>query len=178
MESEYGIFMSDSGRDQDKLEQIRQLSLSMIQNGMPMSTVVDVMESESFVGIKSKMKAAEAAQAELAEAQQQQAMQEKQMAIQSAEQIAGAQIENENLNNEKDRQNKIEVAMISAGSKADGDFVKHVSQEGKDRKDQELREREIELQERSQRESERSNITKENITKEKNKNDAKNKNNK
>ena len=178
MESEYGIFVSDSGRDQDKLDQIRQLGLSMIQNGMPMSTVVDVMESESFIGIKSKMRAAEKAQQELQEAQQQQAMQEKQMAIQSAEEIAKAQIENENLNNEKDRQNKIDVALINAGARADGDMVKNASQEGKDRRDQDLREREIELKERGQRESERANISKENITKEKNKNDAKKQNNK
>jgi len=178
MESEYGIFLSDSGRDQDKLEQIRQLSLSMIQNGMPMSTVVDVMESESFVGIKSKMKAAEKAQQELEEAQQQQAMQQQQQGLQSAEKIAAAQLDNENMNNQADRDTKIEVALIQARSKANGEGAKFEGDKYNNAKDQQLREREIELKERSQRESERSNITKENITKEKNKSDAKNKNNK
>ena len=35
MESEYGVFVSDSGRDQDKLEQAKSLSQAMIQNGVP-----------------------------------------------------------------------------------------------------------------------------------------------
>ena len=39
MESEYGIFVSDSGRDQDKLDQAKALSQSMIQNGTPASAV-------------------------------------------------------------------------------------------------------------------------------------------
>ena len=42
METEYGIFVSDAGRDQDKLEQAKMLSQSMIQNGVPASAVLNV----------------------------------------------------------------------------------------------------------------------------------------
>ena len=35
MESEYGVFVSDAGRDQDKLDQAKSLAQSMIQNGLP-----------------------------------------------------------------------------------------------------------------------------------------------
>ena len=74
METEYGIFVSDAGRDQDKLEQAKALSQSMIQNGVPASAVLDLFDTENYAGIKDKIERAEKAQKEL-EQQQQQAQQ-------------------------------------------------------------------------------------------------------
>ena len=59
MESEYGIFMSDAGRDLEKLDRAKQLSQAMIQNGMKTSEVLDLFDTENFVGIKAKIRAAE-----------------------------------------------------------------------------------------------------------------------
>ena len=64
--------MSDAGRDQDKLEQAKALSQSMIQNGVPASAVLDLFDTENYAGIKDKIAAAERAQKEL-EAEQQEA---------------------------------------------------------------------------------------------------------
>ena len=110
MESEYGVFVSDSGRDQDKLEQAKALSQSMIQNGVPASAVLDLFDTENYAGIKDKIKRAEKAQKELDEAQQQ--AQQEQAAQQA--QIQQQQIQQNALDKEKDRQLEIEVALIKA----------------------------------------------------------------
>ena len=48
MESEYGIFVSDAGRDLEKLDQAKQLSQAMIQNGMKTSEVLELFDTENF----------------------------------------------------------------------------------------------------------------------------------
>ena len=58
MESEYGIFVSDSGKEQDKLEAIKALAQSMIQNGVPASSIVEMWDSSNFSQIKHKIKLA------------------------------------------------------------------------------------------------------------------------
>jgi hypothetical protein len=110
MESEYGVFVSDSGRDQDKLEQAKALSQSMIQNGVPASAVLDLFDTENYAGIKDKIKRAENAQKELDQAQQQ--AQQEQAAQQA--QIQQQQIQQNAIDKEKDRQLEIEVALIKA----------------------------------------------------------------
>lgn len=110
MESNYGIFLSDSGKEQDKLEAIKQLSQSMVQNGVPASTITEMFDSDSFTQIKHKIKLAEKTQKEL-EAQQQQAQQELEQAKIAEE---SKKREDENMNKEKDRETQIKVAMIHA----------------------------------------------------------------
>ena len=110
MESEYGIFLSDSGKEQDKLEAVKQLSQSMIQNGVPASTISEMFDSDSFTQIKHKIKLAEKVQAELA-AKQQEA--EQQMNQAKLDQEA-KKVESEMLNNDKNRETQIKVAMIHA----------------------------------------------------------------
>ena len=110
MEAEYGIFVSDSGAEQDKLMQARQLSQAMIQNGVPASTVLDMMEAGSFTQLKDKIAKAEKTVQEL-EAQQQQAqqqMQEQALAAKAEEQAK------EFENDDKDRQNKMTIAELQA----------------------------------------------------------------
>ena len=110
MESNYGIFVSDSGKEQDKLEAIKALSQSMVQNGVPASTITEMFDSSSFTQIKHKIKLAEQAQAKLAQQQQeaQQQMQQAQLEQQAKE------AEDVNMNKEKDRETQIKVAMIHA----------------------------------------------------------------
>jgi hypothetical protein len=135
MESEYGIFVSDSGKDQDNLNQARQMSQAMIQNGMPASAVMELFDTESFTGIKEKIKKAEQAQQELAQKQQeaQMQMQEQQM------QMEQAKMERESLEKDKDRQKDIEIALINAEAR---------DNEGKLNLDLEKMMRQFELKER------------------------------
>ena len=115
LESEYGIFVSDSGKDQMKLDQIKGLTQAMMQNGAKTSTVAEILDAESFPQIKEKLKAAERAQEKLEQAQ----AQAEQQAQQQAMQMEQARAEQEGLEKEKDRQTDIEIALINAESKQD-----------------------------------------------------------
>lgn len=113
MESEYGIFVSDAGKDQDNLRQARELSQAMIQNGMKASAVFELFDTDSFTSLKSKIEKAERAQQELEQAQQQAAQQQQQQQMQLQQQ----QMQMEELSKDKDRQKDIEVALINAEAK-------------------------------------------------------------
>jgi len=134
MESEFGIFVSDSGRDQDKLEQARAIGQSMVQAGIPSSTVLDMFDTENFIGLKDKIRKAEKAQEELQQKQQEAQQQQQQQAMQMEQQ----KMQQEELSKDKDRQVEIEKALIAAESK---------DQTGKMQLDMEKMLREFELKE-------------------------------
>ena len=113
METEYGIFVSDAGRDQENLRQARELSQAMIQNGMPASAVLDLMDTENFSGIKDKLKKAEAARAQLEQAQQQAQQQQAQQAMQMEQMKMQADAQEK----DRDRRKDIEIALINAEAK-------------------------------------------------------------
>ena len=127
MESEYGLFVSNSGKDKDKLDLLKQLSQSMVQNGVPASTIAEMIDADSFSQIKEKIKDAEKTQNELQEAQSKAEQQTKQAQIQ----LQQDQLENDNMNKEKDRQTKIRVAEINAEAKMRSDEINR--EKGKDK---------------------------------------------
>jgi hypothetical protein len=143
MESEYGIFVSDAGRDQDKLDQAKMLAQSMVQNGVPASAVLDLFDTENYAGIKDKIKKAEDAQAKLqaeqAKAQQQQAQQQMQM--------KQMELEQQKLEKDKDRQVEIEKALIAAESRDQSNKI-NLDLE-KMLRDFELKQQDIALKERA-----------------------------
>lgn len=83
MESEYGVRVSNSSEDMENLEQLRDLSQAMLQNGVQLSKVMDIMEANSITEVKDKVEKAEQSQKKLRQAQrkaeQQQAQQEMQL---------------------------------------------------------------------------------------------------
>jgi len=109
-ESEYGIFVSNSGEEQDKINQARALGQSMIQNGVPASAIMEMMEATSFTQLKDKIKNAEQQMQKLAEQQREaeQQMQQAQMEAQQAQQEAVAE------ENEAERDNKVDIAELQA----------------------------------------------------------------
>jgi hypothetical protein len=113
MESEYGIFVSDAGKDIDKKQKIEGLAQAAVQNGLPLSAAIAMYESDSLSQIKDKIIQAEKAQEELKKAQDQAMQQQEQAKIQVQQQA----IQQAALDKEKDRQLQIEVALISAESK-------------------------------------------------------------
>jgi hypothetical protein len=112
MEAEYGIFVSDAGKDAEKKQKLEGLAQAAVQNGMPMSTVVSIFESDSFSQIKDKIKQAEKQAEELRKAQEQAQQQQAQAELQLQQQ----QLQQAALDKEKDRQVQIETALISAES--------------------------------------------------------------
>ena len=162
MESNYGIFVSDAGKDQEKLQNIKGLTQAMVQGGAKMSDVAQMLDSDSFVEIKKNLKKADRATEELQAAQQQaeQEMQQQQM------EAAQMQQEAENLEREKDRQKDIEIALISAESKKDTEG--HTLNLEKMVRDFEVKERELELRQRELDEKSRGNQAAEDISRETN----------
>ena len=115
MEANYGIFVSDAGKDQEKLTNIKGLTQAMMQNGAKPSTIAGMLDSDSFTEIKKNLVDAERAQEEL-EAAQQQAQQQQAEQKMEVDQMTQ---EREALEKEKDRQKDIEIALINAESKKD-----------------------------------------------------------
>ena len=144
MESEYGIFVSDAGKDLQNLEQARQLSQAMVQNGMPASAVFELFDTESFTQLKDKIKQAEKAQQELQQAQQEAEMQMKQQEMQTNAQLKQIEIQDK----DKDRQTKIEIALIQAEAadqtnRLNIDLEKIAQEYMFKERDQDLKEREL-----------------------------------
>lgn len=110
MEAEYGIFVSDAGKDIEKKQKLEGLAQAAVQNGMPMSTVVSIFESDSFSQIKDKIKQAEKQADELRKAQEQAQQQQQQAEMQMQQQT----LQQASLDKEKDRQLEIEKALIGA----------------------------------------------------------------
>ena len=110
MESEYGIFVSDAGKDIDKKQKIEGLAQAAVQNGLPLSAAIAMYESDSLSQIKDKIIQAEKAQEQLKQAQDQAMQQQEQAKLQVQQQA----IQQAALDKEKDRQLQIEVALIGA----------------------------------------------------------------
>ena len=89
----------------------------MVQNGVPASTIAEMVDADNFSQIKEKIKQAENQQQQLQQAQSEAEQQAKQQELQ----LKAQELENENMNKEKDRQVKIEVARIAAEAKLAGD---------------------------------------------------------
>ena len=143
MESNYGVFVSDAGKDQEKLQNIKGLTQAMMQNGAKPGDIAEMLDSDSFTQIKKNLKLADKANAELEQAQQeaQQQMQQQQLEAQQM------QLEIDILENEKDRQKDIEIALIAAESK-DQSGANALNLE-KMVQDFELKKRELDLKEQA-----------------------------
>ncbi len=139
LETEYGIFVSDAGKDVEKLQAIRGFAQAAVQNGLPMSAAISIFESDSFPQIKDKIRQAEKAQEELQKAQQEAQQQQQQQAMQIQQQ----QMELANIDKEKDRQLQIELALINA----ENDDKKNSASLEKMMKDFEIKQKQLELKE-------------------------------
>lgn len=116
--SEFGVFVTDSSRDQQALNDLKQLTQAGLQNDkVSFSDIIDIYLNDSLADVKNKIK-----QAETERSQQ---IQEKEQAdrealVQAEKEKSGIELEKmdrEDLNKEKDRQNKIDVAIIGAHTK-------------------------------------------------------------
>ena len=165
LEADYGIFVTNSGKEKEKIDTIRQMAQSMIQNGMPASAMADLLEQESFTEIKHKLKEAEKSMQELQQQQQQAEMQAKQQSEQLQAQMKQQELDNANQNNELDRKNKIDIAMIQAGM---AETASKFNLE-KAMMDQETKSQEIAIKAKEADEDARSNRANEEIKREANK---------
>jgi hypothetical protein len=140
--AEYGLFLSDAQEELEKISFMKQLGQAAMQNGVPMSVVAEIINSDNFSTILDKIKKAEAHMEELAQAQQEIEQQMKEEAMQ----LEAARLEQESVEKELDRQNKIEIELIKQQNQALPED--NSKQEELNMKKQELEERKVQIQER------------------------------
>lgn len=107
-ETEYGIYITTSVAEQEKIQQVRSIVQAMAQNGASFTTLIEAIEADSMPELKEKMKAADEAAQKLQQAQQQ----AEQQMVQQQQQAEQMKIENENAQKELDRNNKLQIAQI------------------------------------------------------------------
>lgn len=119
MDSEFGVFVEGTNKDRHKIEALRQLAQPLIQNGAPISTVAELFQSDNFVVLKEKiLKTEEKIQEIQQQASQVQAQMEAEMENKRME-AERVKMANDNEQNQLDRQNRIDVALIQAQGNED-----------------------------------------------------------
>lgn len=118
---ELKVFMTNRPEDTRMFNEIRQLSQTILQNGGSAYDVIELYSDQSIRELKRKFKKIkEEAMAQLQQAQQleqqkvEASNQQAQAALQQAAQLEQIRMENENYQNELDRINEKEIAIIRA----------------------------------------------------------------
>jgi len=118
------VFPTNRPEDTQMFNELRQLSQALIQNGGSLYDIIELYSTKSMREMKKTFKDLRDQQLQQQQAaqQQQQAQMEQQGKIaeaqmQQAQQLAAEEQANENYQNELDRLNKKEIAMINAASK-------------------------------------------------------------
>lgn len=81
---EFGVFITDSAKDNDILQQLRNLTQPMLQNNYKMSDVITILQSTSIEALKREMKELESIRDQM-EQQKEQAQQQHEKDMQQAE---------------------------------------------------------------------------------------------
>jgi len=127
--SEFGVFVTNASKDQEALQALKQLTQAALQNDkISFSNVIDLYLNESLSGIKNKLRAAEVERNQEIQAQQTQQLKSNENVTQAQIEARERELDREDTNQELDRRNKIDVALIQAhsrkGSEEEGEPIK------------------------------------------------------
>ena len=121
------VFLTNRPEDTQMFNELRQLSQAIIQNGGTLYDVIELYSTKSMREMKKTFKDLRDRQVQQQEQQQQLQQQQQEQAgkiaqaqMQQTQQLAAAEQANDNYQNELDRVNKKEIAMINAMSKEGG----------------------------------------------------------
>ena len=119
------VFLTNRPEDQKMFQEIRGLSQAVLQNGGSLHDIIELYSTNSVRQMKKVFKTLQQRQQQLEDQkmqqQQQQLEQQQQIAqaqIAQAQQAQAEQMAHEDYQNELDRINKVQIAMINAESKA------------------------------------------------------------
>ena len=119
------VFLTNRPEDKKMFDEIRGLSQAVLQNGGSLHDIIELYSTNSVRQMKKVFKTLKERQEELEnqkmQQQQQQIEQQKQIAqaqIEQAKQMQAEKIAHDDYQNELDRINKVQIAMIAAESKA------------------------------------------------------------
>ena len=118
------VFLTNRPEDTQMFNELRQLSQAVIQNGGTLYDVIELYSTKSmremkktFKELRDKMDAQQQKQMQLQEQAQQQQAQQAQAALEQAKQMKAEDQANQDRQNELDRVNKKEIALINAMAK-------------------------------------------------------------
>lgn len=115
--SEYGVFVSNAAKDQEALQTVKTMLQAAIQNDKAdLSTVVDVINSDSIADVRAKLIKSEETRAQRAQEQVQQQSQLEQQMHQEKLDFEHEKLDREDNNKQLDRENKIQIEEIRAYS--------------------------------------------------------------
>lgn len=115
IDSEFGVFVTNSSKDTETLSTLKALMQAAVQNDkVELSQVIDVLNSESISDIKSKLLKAEADRQEQQQAQIEQQNQGQLQTEQMRIEFEREKLDREDYNKERDRETDIQVAEIKA----------------------------------------------------------------
>lgn len=120
-EAEYGVFVKNNSREQDKLQQMKQLTLAFAQNGQQPSTIAEILDTNNFSRIKQLLNEVDTKQKEMEQAQQQAAQQAQQAQMQAQQQLQQQNQQFTADQNERDRINKLELKKMDIAAKVTTD---------------------------------------------------------
>jgi hypothetical protein len=119
------VFLTNRPEDKQMFNEIRGLSQAVIQNGGSLHDIIELYSTNSVRQMKKVFKTLKERQEQLEDQkmqqQQQQMEQQQQIAeaqIEQAKQLQAEKIAHDDYQNELDRINKVQIAMIAAESKA------------------------------------------------------------
>lgn len=116
-EAEYGVFVKNNSREQDKLQQLKGLAQAFAQNGQQPGTIAEILDTNNFSKIKTLLAEVDQKQKEMQEAQQQAQQQAQQMQMQQAAQLQSEKQQFEADQNERDRAVKVELKKMDLAAK-------------------------------------------------------------
>lgn len=121
------VFLTNRPEDTQMFNELRQLSQAIIQNGGTLYDVIELYSTKSmremkktFKDLRDRQVQQQQQQMQLQQQQQEQAGQIAQAQLQEAARMAQEKTANDNYQNELDRVNKKEIAMINAMSREGG----------------------------------------------------------
>jgi hypothetical protein len=120
-EAEYGVFVKNNSREQDKLQQLKQLTLAFAQNGQQPGTIAEILDTNNFSKIKQLLAEVDKKQEELQQAQQQAQQQQLQQQAQAQQQLQQEQQAFTASEAEKERMLKLELKKMDVAAKMTSD---------------------------------------------------------
>ena len=145
-EAEYGVFVKNTSREQDKLTQMRNLAMAFAQNGSEPSTVAEILDSNNFAKIKVHLKEVEQKQKEFQEQQNQVQQQLAQQQAAAQKQLQDEKQAFESSENEKDRLVKMELKKMDVAAKVTSDADGNGRKDEIDRQRLEVERQKVEVQ--------------------------------
>lgn len=115
-ESEFGLYVENSNKEEEKLTAFKSMAMTFAQNSSSPSTIAQILDAENFSKIKQLVKEVEAADEQLRQQQIQQGQAHEQQMQQNEMLAKQEEMAFEAEQNQLDRDNKIEVAQIQAGA--------------------------------------------------------------